>query len=484
MRNKNAFYFLFLFVIAVNSVSFGQNKKWTLEECVDYAIKNNISIKQIVLDKQLSDIGKKTAIATFLPSINGQASHSWNIGLNQNITTGLLENQTTQFTSTGLSANVDIYKGLQNQNNLRKARLSIIAAQYQLTKITEDVSLNVVNAYLQILFNKENLKVQTEQLSYDTKQLGRTTELVSAGVIPRGDLLDIKATVASDNQRLIAAENTLLISKLSLAQLLQLDDFQNFDIAEENVNVKDSPVMLENPKTILEKAKQDRADLKIAQTNVEIAEKDLLIAKGAYQPTLQGFYNFNSRVSNSGRIVGFEQDATTPFSQTGSFVNVGGTAYDVLRPNFKSVLGGPDSFFNQLSDNKGQSFGLSLTVPIFNGFSVRNNVDRSKIALERSRIALEQQQLDLERTVYTAYTDTKGALKSYEAAVSTLEARQESFTYAKERYEVGLMNVFDFNQAQTLFVNAQSEVLRTKYDYIFRTKIVEFYFGIPILEKK
>jgi outer membrane protein len=481
MKNNKKYLFTIFIAIISTVFSLGQNKKWTLNECVDYAIKNNISIKQSGLDNQLSTISKKEAIGNFLPSVNGQASHSWNIGLNQNITTGLLENQTTQFTSAGLSANVDIYNGMQNQNRLRRANLSIVASQYQLTKIQEDVSLNVVNAYLQILFNKENQKVQTEQLAYDTKQLERTTELVKAGVIARGDLLDVKATVAADNQKLIAAQNALLISKLSLAQLLQLNDFQNFDIADADLPVKESAVMMQEPKTILEKAKQSRTDLKIASTNVEIAEKDLKISKGAYQPRLQGFYNFSTRASYSGRVIDSQLDTTNPTSVIGFVEN---TNQFVVRPNRVPILGNPDSVFNQFDQNKGQNFGVSLNVPIFNGFAARNNVSRSKVALERSKIALEQQNLDLERTVYTAYTDTKGALKSYEAAVSTLEARQESFTYAKERYEVGLMNVFDFNQAQTLFVNAQSEVLRTKYDYIFRTKILEFYFGIPILDKK
>ena len=257
---------LFSLVITLfcSIVSFGQAKKWTLEECVTYAIQNNISIKQVALDKQLSDISKKDAIGKFLPSINAQASHSWNIGLNQNITTGLLENQTTQFTSAGVNVGVDIYKGLQNQNQLRKANLSRIASQYQLTKMQEDVSLNVANAYLQILFNKENLKVQQQQLVYDTKQLERTNELVEAGVIPRGDLLDVKATVATDNQRLIAAENALFLSKLSLAQLLQIDNFQEFDISDAEIPVQESIVLGQEPKAIFTKAKETRTDLKPA----------------------------------------------------------------------------------------------------------------------------------------------------------------------------------------------------------------------------
>lgn len=481
MKSTTTIKTLFLALLLVSFQSKAQSKKWTLEECVNYAMEKNISIRNTTLDQELSAISKKDALGNFLPTINAQANHSWNIGLNFSPVTNQAQTQTTQYTSGGLNANIDIYKGLQNQNQLRKANLSIIASKYQLTKMQEDVSLNVVNAYLQIIFNKENLKVQQEQLAYDTKQLERSQELVDAGVVPRGDLLDVKATVATDNQRLIAAENALLISKLSLAQLLQLENFQEFDIVDTATPVTESSILLQEPKAIFDKAKETRTDIKLAATNVEIAEKDLKIARGAYQPTLTGFYGFNSRVAYADRVVGYQLDPNNPTMPIGY---VDGTNQLVLQPNYSPILGKPAPFFNQLSDNKGHNFGVSLTVPILNGFSVRNNVARSKVALERSKINLEQKGLDLERTVYTAYTDTKGALKSYEAAVSTLESREKAFNYAKERYEVGLMNVFDFNQSQTLYVNAQSEVLRTKYDYIFRTKILEFYFGIPIVSKQ
>ena len=435
-----------------------QSKKWTIQECLDYALEHNISIKNTALDGQLAVIDKSDAKGNFLPMINANASHSWNIGLNQNITTGLLENETTQFTSAGLNANVDIFKGLQNQNRYRRSALNVIASQYQLTKMKDDVSLNVANAFLQILFNKENIKVQKELLGNNEKQFQRTNELVNAGSVPRGDLLDIKATVADSKQKVILAENALLISKLSLAQLLQLEDFQNFDVADEDYEAKQSEVMFQTPDAIYKKALEERVEVKIAKTNMEIAEKDVKIARGVYFPTVQGFYSFNSRISYA-NIPVFDEDGRVIGTRTS------------------------DPFFNQFSDNKGHNFGLQLTVPILNGFNIRNNVARSKVAQERANIALSQSQLDLERTVYTAFTDANGAFNSYESAVTALEARESAFNYAKERYDVGMMNAFDFNQAQTLYSNAQSEVLRTKYDYIFRTKIVEFYFGIPITKK-
>jgi outer membrane protein len=448
-----------LFFVLLCTQMQAQAKKWTIEECVAYALEHNITIKNTELDGKLASIDKSDARGNFLPTVNANASHSWNIGLNQNITTGLLENETTQFTSAGLNANVDIYKGLQNQNRYRRSALAVVAAQYQLTKMKDDVSLNVANAFLQILFNKENIKVQKELQASDERQLNRTQELVNAGSIPRGDLLDIKATVAADKQKVIAAENALLISKLSLAQLLQLDDFQNFDIADQDMEAKQSEVMFQTPDAIYKKALEQRVEVKLAKTNLEIAEKDIQIARGAHHPTLQGFYSFNSRIS---------------------YANI---------PIFDSIgraIGtrSADPFFNQFSDNKGHNFGLQVTVPILNGFNIRNNVERSKVAAERAKIALSQSQLDLERTVYTAFTDASGAFNSYQSAVVALEAREGAFNYAKERFAVGMMNSFDFNQAQTLYANAQSEVLRTKYDYIFRTKIVEFYFGIPIINQK
>jgi outer membrane protein len=451
---KNSCFSLVL-ILFVGLVSQAQSKKWTLEECVKYALENNISIKQSELDTQTAAIDKRGALGKFLPSLNTSASHYWNIGLNQDITTGLLRNQTTQFTSAGANVGIDIYKGLQNQNNLRKANLAIVASKYQLVKMQEDIALNVANAFLQVLFNKENLKVKQEQLAINEKQLARSTELVNAGSIPRGDLLDIKANLALNRQNVVTAENTLLISKLSLSQLLQLKEFEGFDVIDGTVAKDENNIMSQTPAAIFEKAIESKTDLKIARTNLEIAQKNLAIAKGAFQPTLQGFYGFNSRVS---------------------YADVASISGGVL------VAVPANPFWTQFDTNKGQSFGAQLSIPVFNGFTVRNNVERSKVTLEKSKNTLAQQELDLQRSVYLAFTDAKGALNASESAIASLESRQEAYNYAKEKFAVGLMNSFDFNQAQTLFVNAQSEVLRTKYDYIFKIKILEFYFGIPIIK--
>ncbi|MDR6764191.1 outer membrane protein [Flavobacterium sp. 2755] len=451
--NSLVFAMLFGFGLAGHA----QTKQWTLEECVRYALDNNITIKLSELDVKTATIDKRGALGSYLPTVNGNASHSWNIGLNVNPVTNIATTQTTQYSSLGVNANVDIYKGLQNQNAYRRASLSIIASKYQLLKMQEDISLNVANAFLQILSNKEDLKIKKEQLAIDEKRYSRSEEMVNAGTIPRGDLFDLKATVATDKQNITVSENNLLISKLSLAQLLQLKEFADFDVIDDTNAKDENNIMAQSPIDIYNKAKETRTELKLAQTNLEIAEKNVSIAKGAYQPTLRGFYQFSTSASYSDRLIGTDPVTKQP------------------------IYAGPDPVFTQFSDNKGHNFGFQLSVPIFNGFSAKNNVERNKVSLEKSKIDLEQKSLDLQRNVYTAFTDAKGALNTYESSTITLEARQQAYNYAKEKYDVGLMNSFDFTQAQTLLTNAQSDVIRTKYDYMFKIKILEFYFGIPIV---
>ena len=471
------FVIILLFSLSIQA----QTKQWTLEECIKYAIDNNISIKQTELDTKTADIDKKGAIGNFIPSLSSNANHSWNIGLNQDPTTGLLRNQTTQYSSFGVGVGFDIYKGLQNQNRLRRAKMAQIASQYQLLKMQDDIALYVANAYLEILFNKENLKVQEGQLDFDMKQLKRTEELVNSGSLPRGDLLDMKATIAADNQKVVVAENSLLISRLSLAQLLALDDFENFDITDDTIEITQSLVMAESSEAIVKKANEIRVEIKIAQANLDLAVRDIKIAKGAFQPSLTGFYSFSTRASYSDRISGFAVDSSNPTSIIGQ---VQGTGQNVLQPNFIPLFSRASPVFDQFSNNKGHNFGLELRVPIFNGFSAKGNVERSKVNFEKTKNAFDQAKLDLETNVYKAITDTKGALKTYESALATLEARQEAFNYAKEKYAVGMMNAFDFNQSQTIFVASQSDVIRAKYDYIFKMKVVELYFGIPIIQKQ
>ena len=308
----------------------------------------------------------------------------------------------------------------------------------------DDIALSVANSYLQILFNKEQLKVLISQNTITKENLIRTQQLIDAGSLPAGDIYELQATDASQQQQIISTENTLLISKIALCQMLLINEYTSFDVSDEILDMPLTDLSNATQKEILAKAKESVNDIKIALSNVDIAKKDVALSRSSYLPTLSGFVGYNTRWSES-----------TPFN-----------------------------FVDQLSLFDGTAIGLQLNVPILNGFATRGRVQRAKINQERSEYQLKQAELDLESKVYQAYNDVINAKKSYEAAQKTLEAREQAFKFSKERYEVGLLNTYDFSQSSIALDNAQSDVLRTKYDYIFRTKILEFYFGIPLIEKQ
>ena len=440
MITKKIVFFLLLIGFQLSA----QSKKWTLEECVDYAIKNNISIKQSELDLKTSDIDKLEAIGGFLPSLSGNANYSINTGASINPVTNQFQNQTFKSFSASANSGVMLFNGLANWKTLQRAKLNKIANSYRLDKMKDDIALSIANSYLQILFNKEQLKVQKNQNLITKENIKRTQELIDAGSLPSGDIYELQATDATQEQQIIATENTLLIAKIGLCQTLLLEDYANFDISDEVVDVSMTNFTNVTQESILEKAKESVKDVKIAMANVDVAKKDVALSRSSYLPTLTGFLGYNTRWAES-----------TPFN-----------------------------FIDQLTLFDGTAVGLQLSVPILNGFATRGRVQRAKINQERSEFQLKQAELDLERNVYQAYNDVINAKKSFEAAQKTLEARKQSYDFSKERYEVGLMNSFDFSQSTLAFENAQSEVLRTKYDYIFRTKILEFYFGIPLVKKQ
>lgn len=447
-RMKNSItLLLLLFAVTLTSA---QVRQWTLQECVEYAVENNLTVEQFELDLENAKIDKSDAIGNMLPSLNGSVSVSSNTGFSINPTNNLPTNSTANNMNIGVSSNVTLFDGLRNMHQLNRAKMNAIANQYRLDNLKDDIRLNVANAYLQVLSNKEQLKTFKAQYAVTEQDLKRTKELVESGVVPRGDLLEIEATAANQEQQIVNGESNVLIARVNLAQLLQITDYENFDIAEEEFEIPPSDILKNSPKVIFDKALGFRNDIKFSESNVDLAEQDLKIAKGAYLPTLSAFFQYGTRYSDVTQIPDGDGIPYTP------------------------------NLTDQLWIFDGISYGAQLNIPIFNGWSTRNNVMRSKISLEKAKLQFKQDKLDLENTIQQAYVDVSTFEKAYIAAEKTLEARRLAYEYAKERFDVGLMNAFDFSQAQSRVENAQADVIRTKYDYIFRLKILEFYFGLPI----
>ena len=419
-----------------------------------------------------------------MPSINGSASNSWNTGLTQDVTTGILRNITSRSSSYSVSAGVTVFSGLRNHRELQKAKMQQLSSQYNSSKIKDDIALFVANNYLQVLLAKANLQVALEQNKVTKDQISRTKELVDSGVLPEGDLLEINAVSAQEQQAIVNSESNVRISLVSLAQLLLIKDYGNFDIADQEFSVILSEVAEKNIDEVINSAKENRYEVKIAEQNMNIANKDLEISRSIYWPTLNAYFNYNTRENDIPQISSvLNPDNPTLTTQIGY---VGSTGEVVLSevPNTSLIQTPAKAFTDQLSDNDGVSYGLNLSLPIFNGFSTRNNVKRNIVNVKRNEYQLEQAKLDLESSVYQAYVDADGAKKSYDAALASFKSQELAYEYAKTRFDVGLTNSFEFSQSKLRYSTANIEANRTKFDYIFKLKVLELYFGIPATELK
>ena len=432
---------LFAFFISTFAFSQVDNNIISLQDAIDIALEKNINIKQSELNLDNSELGRSDAIGNFLPTIGASANHQWNVGRGINVTTNIIEEITTQFSSATASIGLPIYNGSRNVNQLHRANLEILASKYQLEDIKDDVKLFVANSYLQIMFNKEILKVQNSQLEITKVEYERTQDLINSGIFSPRQIFEIEANLASQEQSVVQAENNLRDAKLNLAQVLLLEDYENFDIANEDFSIPFSDILENSPKEIFEKAKTFRNDIKLAETNISIAEKDIQISKSFRLPSITSFYSWNTRIS-----------------------------YVENLPSFQ----------DQFDLNKGQTYGFGINIPIFQGRAISNNIQRTKINLERLKFQYEQEKLNLENTVYQAYNDLVGAIKLYEASNKTVKSLKSAFEDATDRYLLGSLNSFDFIQSKQAYEASVSENIRAKFDYIFRLKVLEFYFGLPL----
>jgi len=420
-----------------------ETKVWTLKECVDYALENNISAKQTALDIDVAEQDVKAAKWNFAPNLNGNASQNFNFGSSIS-TVGLRVSSNLRSNNFGLNSSINLFDGFSNIHTLKQAKIGLQAQDAALAKMKNDISLNVVNAYLQILFAKEQLIVAQSQLEISEFEANRISELVDAGVLPQGDLYNVKSRLATDQQNLIITENTLTISSLQLAQLLQLQEM-SIEVEEVDVELVNQEVLSNSALDIYNQANQNFPEIKLAELNILSANEGVKIAQSNYYPTL----TFSAGMSS---IYQHRQGIDDVFN-----------------------------FSDQLDNNFGKSLSFSLNVPLFNRYQYRSNVNKSKINFEKIQYNLDNEKFRLRETIQTAYTDALASSKSYDAAVVSVEAQNKAFEYARERFNEGAANSLDFNQTKNNLISAQSQLIRAKYEFVFKLKVLQFYYGIPLV---
>ncbi|CAL2108080.1 outer membrane protein [Tenacibaculum sp. 190524A02b] len=437
-------------------------KQWTLKECVDYALKNNITIKQNTLNVQLAEKDVAIAKGNFLPNLNASASQGLNFGSFIGNDGGRISRD-TRGNSFGITSNTMLYNGGVNKNTLKQAKLGVKGSELDLKTIENDIVLNVVNTYLNVLFAKENLEVAKVQAEISKKQIDRAKAQFEAGAIPKGDLLNVESTAANDLQNVVIQENTLNLNLLSLAQLLQVSS-EGFSVADIEIDSPSSALLYNSSKEVYEKAVVDRPEIKRAELNVENSDLSIDLAKGQYLPSL----SFSASTNTSYQTELGEKDILPVVEGTGANATIVG-----VRRN---------GFLTQMKNNLGYNFGLSLNIPIFNRFQTKNNVAKSIINKKVSETRLENQKLQLQQTIEKSFLDAKAAAKTYEAAQVSLDAQKEAFKNAQVSYDYGTMTQFDYDQVRNRLVNAEGAMIRAKYDYVFKTKVLKFYFGESIID--
>jgi outer membrane protein len=439
---------LIVLVALLTSIAIFSQKKWTLKECVDEALAKNISIQQNKLSLELAKKDVEIAKGNFLPNLNANTGGNLNFGTGFDPVSQDRVNTSFFGGSLGASSGITVFNGFRNTNIYKQAQLGVESSLLDLKKIENDISLFVVNGYLNILFAKENLSAAKVQYEISKTQIEAAESRFNAGVIPKGDLLNTQSTAATNLQTVVTQENALDLALLNLAQLLQISA-ENFDVAPVDVGTPSANLFYKNSSSVYEKSLDRLPEIERAKLAIENADFNIEIAKASFLPSI---------TASAGLSTNYGYNLNLP-------------------PSFSN-----NAFFDQLSDNLGYGLGFNVSIPIFNRFQTKNRVSQSIINRDISETRLESEKLNLKQTIEQAFLDVKTALKTFEASKISLEAQEEAFKNAQESYNFGAMTQFDFDQIRARLVNAEAALIRSKYDYVFKTKVLQFYAGDLVLE--
>lgn len=433
-------YVLVLISIVMPLCSTLGQEKWSLKDCIEYAIENNIEVMQRKLAIQSAEIDLNSSKNERLPDFNGSISQNFNFGRSQ-MSDGVYQSVNSNSTSLGVNTSIPIFTGFRIKNNIEVQKYTLLSAIEEAEKTKDNIELNVTGLYLDVLFKNEMLAVYELQVLNTELQLEKTIKLVESGKLARSQQYDMVAQLAKDNVNLTMAKNDLSLSLLNLSQSLNLPSSQEFDIVVPSFDSLTNPEeLLLSPKSIFDIALQVRSYSKSAEYNVEARKKSIKVAQSGYYPslTLGGGYstNYNSR--------------------------------------------GNDAFFRQLKNLGSEYISLSLNIPIFNKFQTRNQVRLARLNLTNSELNLQNIKQSLYKEIQQSYQQAQNAQIKYKSTEKALIASQESYDYAKIRYDVGQMTAFELNDAQMKMTYSRAELVQAKYEYIFRNKILNFYRGEDI----
>lgn len=463
---------LLILLAVVLQGSMRAQQVWSLEKCIQHALSNNLQLKQQQLLVQAARADALQSKMDLLPGVTANASHAYNYGQTVDRYTNEFATSRVQSNNFYLQGGITLFNGFQKLNAIKQSQLDLMATMKDAEKYSNDLSLNIATFYMQVLFYKELVNIRTNQLDITRQQVERMKKLVDAGTMAAGEAFIIEAQLATEESALIQAQNQLDISMLTLTQLLDLPTTEGFDIVVPDLDVEDEPAITNNPDDIYKFALGNQPEIKAAQFRQQSSERQFARAKGMQSPSLALSGSWGTGYSGASQVV----DQTIPEEVRIGYTTYQGQTLDVYAMGYNNTFKAKP-WGDQIKDNNNQTIGLYLTIPILNGWQTRTMVSKSKIALESARMDVEVASLQLRKTIFTAWTDARASLKNYDASKKKINATRESFRYAEQKFNVGIMNSVDYNNAKKEMTNAESELLQSKFDFIFKSTVLDFYMG-------
>ncbi len=474
MNYRASWLLVFCLLIAGGMQAQSQDNIWSLQECLEYARDHNLDLHRAALGLRTSEINLLQTQAARYPNLN--INPSFNASVGRSIDPTLNTFITDEFYSFNftVASGITAFNAGRLINSTKQARLDLRASEKDLKQQEMDLALNITLAYLQILFNDELLKSAEFQLASTKEQAERTNKLVQAGSLAPADLLQLRSQIATEELNVVNAQNQLELAYLNLMQQLQLDPAEPFGIKKPELEEPEENLLSTPAAEIYQTAEANQPFIESADIRIKSAEYDILIAKADYYPSLTVGANAFTAWSSGRRI----QTSTQVVNDTFPLI-VNDQPVEVVSANPIPVFG-TYNFVDQLVDNQNFGLGFRLNIPIYNRRQVKSNVERSQIGLERARIDAQIARQSLQQTIQQAYQDAKSAYSSYLSTQRQIDALDLTLENTQKQFDLGMVNSVDFLIAKNNLNRANNDLVRSKYNYIFRTKVLDFYLGNPI----
>lgn len=480
MHAKNLLLFS---VISLSCIKANAQKKWDLRSIVDYAMANNLSVKQGTVQTKVAEVNYRQSKLSQLPTASINGNSSVNSGNTQDPTTYSLVTENTLSAQFQFQSSAEIFNFYSKRNTIAANNWELLAAKANVDKLKNDLALTVANVYLQILLAKEQENIASVQIQQTTAQMGNTKKLVDAGALPPLNYTQLEAQLATDSVNYITAKGSVVQNILNLKAYMNIDPATDFEVETPSLeSIPLVPIADLQPDNVYQLALKNQPQQRYNDLKLKAAEKNKAAAWGAQYPTLSIFGGLNSSYLSFKKKPYYTPVFTNTYVPTGYYVNAGTTTQlDVESPVFKQgdIAGylRSENFFKQLSNNFSKSVGLSLNIPLLQGGALRSNYERSKLNITSLQLQKQLDDQTLKQNIFQAYNAVLIALEKFNASQKSIDASQLTYDYAKKRFDVGMLGTFDLITSQNNLLRAKLEYSINRFDYVFKMKVLEFYKG-------